>query len=218
MKKQHVLIFSTLLLLIIVVTSTYLFRGSQDNKVAQTTDIKKDSQLVRWTSPKQGSNKAKVTLVEFLDPACETCSQFHPFVKKLLASHPGKLKLVVRHAPFHHGSDVMVKILEAAKVQGKYWETLEVMLKTQPYWTSNHKAQPEQFFKYLPSIGLNEEQIRKGMDSPGIAILVEQDIADTIGLGIKKTPGFFVNGKPLSRFGYDELQNLVESEIRKNYQ
>jgi hypothetical protein len=37
---------------------------------------------------------------------------------------------LIRYAPFHDGADYFVKILEAAKKQGKYWETLDIMYRT----------------------------------------------------------------------------------------
>jgi protein-disulfide isomerase len=46
---------------------------------------------------------------------------------------------------------------------------------------------------------------------------VQQDLEDAKNLQVNKTPGFFVNGKPLVKFGYKQLQELVESEIRRNY-
>ena len=55
------------------------------------------------------------------------------------------------------------------------------------------------------------------MNDPEIAGLIQQDLADAKTLNVRKTPGFFVNGKPLSRFGYQQLQELVESEINKYY-
>ncbi len=218
MKKQRVLIFSSVFLLLCMALVAFVYKSSDENTTVQITATENGPELIRWYSPKKGSSKAKVTLVEFLDPACGTCRQFHPFVKKLLASHPEKLRLVVRHAPFHQGSEDMVKILLAAKLQGKYWETLEIMLQTQDNWTTNHKAQPEKIWKYLADIDLDIDKLRTDMETPRIAKRVEQDITDTIGLGVKKTPGFFVNGKPLNRFGYQELQDLVETEIRTNYQ
>jgi len=42
---------------------------------------------------------------------------------------------------------------------------------------------------------------------------IKQDIADTKTLGITKTPEFIVNGKPLKRFGYKELEELITSEL-----
>ena len=59
----------------------------------------------RKNAPSKGPNDAKVTIVEFFDPACETCAIFHPFVNSLIEQHPGKVKVVMRYAPFHRGSN-----------------------------------------------------------------------------------------------------------------
>lgn len=42
-------------------------------------------------------------------------------------------------------------------------------------------------------------------------------MADARALGVTKTPGFFVNGRPLPRFGLEELQTLVKEELRGAY-
>ena len=152
-----------------------------------------------------------------MDPACETCAAFTPFVKQMMNANPGKIKLVLRYAPFHDGADYFVKILEAAKKQGKYWETLDVMYKSQPYWASHHNPQPQKIWNFLPAAGLDIEQIRKDMNDPAIVKLIEQDMADAKTLNVRKTPGFFANGKPLQTFGYKQLQELVQSEITANY-
>ena len=64
-----------------------------------------------------GPDDAKVVLVEFLDPECEACRAFHPFVKQLMADYSGKIKLVVRYAPFHGSSKYVVRVLEAARLR-----------------------------------------------------------------------------------------------------
>ena len=132
-------------------------------------------------------------------------------------SYPGKIKLVIRYAPFHDGADYFVKILEAAKKQGKYWETLDIMYRSQKYWASHHDPQPAKIWQFLPKAGLNIEQLRKDMDDPAIVKIIEQDLADTKTLNVQKTPGFFANGKPLQEFGYRQLQQLIESELKANY-
>ena len=125
--------------------------------------------------------------------------------------------LVIRYAPFHDGADYFVKILEAAKKQGKYWETLDVMYKTQRYWASHHNPRPQLIWRYLPRAGLDLQKIRKDMTDPEIVKIINQDLADAKTLNVRKTPGFFVNGQPLSSFGYRQLKNLVDSEISKFY-
>ena len=109
------------------------------------------------------------------------------------------------------------ELIEAAKKQGKYWETLNVMYKSQPYWASHHNPQPERIWQFLPQAGLNLEKIKKDMNDPAIAKLIKQDLADAKTLNVRKTPGFFVNGKPLQTFGYQQLLQLVQTEIRANY-
>jgi protein-disulfide isomerase len=175
------------------------------------------STFVREHSQTLGSDDAKVYLVEFMDPACETCAAFSPFVKQMMDAYPGKIQLVLRYAPFHEGADYFVKILEAAKRQGKYWETLDVMYRTQPDWASHHNPQPQKIWQFLPKAGLDIARIKNDMNDSVIARLIEQDLADAKTLNVRKTPGFFVNGKPLQTFGYQQLQQLVQSEISANY-
>ncbi|MCI5212615.1 MAG: disulfide bond formation protein DsbA, partial [Candidatus Electrothrix sp. ATG2] len=133
-------------------------------------------------------------------------------------ANPGKIKLVMRYAPFHEGADYVVKMLEAARKQGKYWETLEIMYKYQPLWASHHNPQSQFLWSVLPEAGLNLEQLGKDINSPEIAQLIKQDLADAKTLNVRKTPGFIVNGKPLQSFGYNQLIELVETEIQAVYQ
>jgi protein-disulfide isomerase len=72
-------------------------------------------------------------------------------------------------------------------------------------------------WQFLPKVGLDIERLKKDMNDPAIAKLIEQDLADAKTLNVKKTPGFFANGKPLQRFGYQQLQQLVQSELMANY-
>jgi len=175
------------------------------------------STFVREHSQTLGSADAKVLLVEFMDPACETCAAFSPLVKQIMADNPGKIKLVLRYAPFHDGADYFVKILEAAKNQGKYWETLKVMFNSQSEWASHSNPQPKKIWQFLPAAGLDLDRIKHDMNDPEIAKRIEQDIADARTLNVRKTPGFFVNGKPLETFGSKQLYQLIQSEINAAY-
>jgi len=216
MKKRNIVLFSSIFLVLLFVLGVFLYKSQQAKKIGFMAR-ENASIFVREYSQTLGSDDAKVYLIKFSDPACETCSAFHPFVKKLMAVNPGKIKLVLRYAPFHDGADYFVKILEAAKKQGKYWETLDIMYRTQGHWASHHKPQPQLIWRFLPRAGLDLAKIRKDMTDPEIEKIIKQDLADAKSLNVRKTPGFFVNGKPLTSFGYKQLQKLVESEIHANY-
>ena len=214
---KYALVGSACLVLILAfVIGSNFYKDKQAEKYGFMAD--KNAELfVRDHSQSRGSDDAKVYLVEFMDPACETCAAFSPFIKKIMAANPGKIKLVIRYAPFHDGADNFVKILEAAKMQGKYWETLDLMFQTQHIWASHHNYQPEKLWGILPRAGLDVEQIRKDMHDPAIAKIIEQDMADVKTLNVQKTPGYFVNGRPLQVFGYRQLQDLIQSELNAQY-
>ena len=215
--KYIIFAFSCLVLFVVFIFASTFYKDKQTEKLSFMAQ-ENASVFVRDHSQTLGSEDAKVYLIEFMDPACETCAAFFPFVKQIMQANPGKIKLVLRYAPFHDGADYFVKILEAAKKQGKYWETLDVMYKSQPYWASHHNPQPQKIWQFLPKAGLNLEQIKKDMTDPAIVKLIEQDLADAKTLNVQKTPGFIVNGKPLQTFGYQQLQELIQSEINAAYQ
>lgn len=207
----------TCLVLIGIFAATSLY---YKNQLAQKYDFlaqNNASTFIRDHSATLGSSDAKVFLVEFMDPACETCAAFSPLVKQIMEANPGKIKLVLRYAPFHEGADYFVKILEASKKQRKYWETLDVMFKSQPYWTSYHKALPEKIWPIMANAGLDIDKLKKDMKDPAYDKLIEQDLADAKTLNVRKTPGYFVNGKPLVTFGRQQLYDLIQSEINAQY-
>ena len=214
--KALIFILSGVMMLIIFAVGSFLFKGQQADKI-ESLAIKNASVFVREHSQTLGSADAKVVITEFLDPGCETCRAFAPFVKSAIDTYPGKIRLVIRYAPLHQGADYMVKVLEAARKQGKYWETLQVMYDTQPYWASHSNPQPQFIWNFLPEAGLDIDRLKTDMDDPDIARLIQQDIADAKALNVTKTPGFFVNGKPLVTFGYEPLKALIESELNMHY-
>lgn len=216
MKKKFKVSTLAALLLIGFAIAMLVYNEQKSNEL-NATAAKNASLLVRDYSPSIGNRNAKVTIVEFFDPACETCKAFHPFVKHLMSSNPGKIRLVVRYLPLHKGSDYVVKLLEAAKLQNKFWQALGATYNSQSAWASHGNPQPEKLWSLLRGVGLNEKRAKHDMQSQTIAQHIQQDMADARQLQVTKTPGFFVNGKPLVRFGSEQLQQLVESEIRNSY-
>lgn len=212
MTRKNLFIVSAALLLLAFVVATLIY-NSERSEQSKAAAGAKTALLLRFHAPSLGPSDAKVQIVEFLDPACETCRQFYPLVKSLLAANPDKIRLTVRHVAFHNGSDVVVKILEAAKKEGKYWQTLEAVLASQPNWAINHTVRPELLWAHLDGLGLNLDQIRKDMNDPEIARRIELDRTDAISLGVSKTPEYFVNGRQMPTFGYEQLRKLVQEEL-----
>ncbi len=214
MKRKSLLITAAVVLVVALVAAGLVYQSRQGDAARA---LARQTLLVRAHAPTVGPPEAKVHIVEFLDPACETCRNFYPFVKRMMAANPGKIRVSVRYAPFHKNSDYVVKVLEATRKQGKYWESLEALLNSQPSWAPNHTPQPDLVWAQLGGLGLDLDRVRQQTFDADIAQLVQQDIADARALGVTQTPEFFVNGKPMPSFGYDQLTTLVDGALRKEY-
>jgi protein-disulfide isomerase len=212
--QKKTLALTTLTLLAVIAIGAWWYASNQ-NPSGQATVAVDRSALIRPHSPSLGRADAPVVIVEFLDPACETCRTFYPMVKQLMAQHPDRIRLVVRYAPFHKGSDKVVAVLEAARRQGKFWPSLEALLASQQDWASNHTAKVDLAWKYLEPIGLNMEQLAIDLTAPDVKQAVAQDLADANTLGVSQTPEYFVNGRPLPSFGFEQLRQLVAEEVAK---
>lgn len=213
MKQKTVLLATAALLLLVFASATLIYKRSQAAAAIQLA-AQHSALLVRSHSPTLGADDASVVIVEFFDPACGTCQAFHVPLLHLLQKHPGKIRLVLRWAPFQVGSEQIVALLEAARRQDKFWPVLDVLMETQDEWKPLHEAELELAWKHLAGLGLDLDRLRRDMADPGITSRIKQDEDDATLLKVDTTPTFYVNGQPLPGFGFNVLMQTVETALR----
>ncbi|MDP1889813.1 MAG: thioredoxin domain-containing protein [Gemmatimonadaceae bacterium] len=213
MKQKNLFIGAAAALVVMFAGASMMYTSSKSTTPAAIPQANQAA-LVRSHAATVGPADAPVTIVEFLDPACETCATFYPMVKDMMAANPGRIRIVYRWAPFHNGSQDVVAMIEAARKQDKLWPALEALLATQAEWSPGHTPQAAAAWKQLEGLGLNREQMIADMASPEIAQLIAQDLADAASLNVTMTPEFFVNGKPLPSFGWEQLKQLVDEALQ----
>jgi len=175
------------------------------------------SVVERQGAPVKGPTDARVTIVEFFDPACGTCADFYPLVKQLIEQYPGKVRVMLRYAPLHTGSDQVVKMLEAAHLQGKFWPALELLFKNQQRWVVNHVSQPMRARGILNGLAMDHKKLDADMNQSAVVQATQQDVEDGHALKVQATPEFFVNGRPLPSFGFQQLSQLVKEAVADSY-
>lgn len=173
-----------------------------------------DERLIRTDSPTLGSENAAVTLVEFLDPECESCRAFYPDVKRILKEYEGRIRFVVRYMTFHSNSVLAAQATEAAGTQGKYWEMQEMLFAKQSEWGHNSEPQRALMIKYAQELGLDVEKFSASLTNLFVLQKIERDKQDGIALGVTGTPTFFVNGKKLQSLSYDELRAQIDTQLK----
>ncbi len=213
MKKQRTVAIVVLVTVAVFASAAYLYtRDEAKNQAAQPGPG--NIVLAPADAPVIGPANAPVTIVEFFDPSCEACRAAYPFVKDLLRSYPNDVRLVIRYAPFHQGSDEAVRILEAARKQGKYEPVLEAILTYQPEWAGHGAPDLNRAWEVAGTAGLDLDRARSDAASPDITRLLDRDVADLKAANIQQTPTFFVNGKPLPSLTAQDFSNLVQTEVQ----
>lgn len=204
-----------------------LYNSSTENRqVTTNSNTNKPSAinteaLVRPDSYTLGSADAPVTIVEFLDPECESCAAFNPIVKKVLKEYEGKAKLVVRYMPLHPNSLTAATFIEAAGEQGKYWQAEDLLFEKQPEWGTKH-GQPSAnqadintlFKKYAAELSLDMNKMNSAFAENKFAAKIERDKKDGQSLGVRQTPTVFVNGRKLARLDETALKSLIDEGLK----
>ena len=212
--RRSLVAVAVVVLVLGLVAAAFLYESDSTESV-QAEAAARQAALASQHSPTLGDQGAKVHIVEFLDPACETCALFYPMVKQWMAQMPGEIRLSIRHVAFHTGADYAVRILEASRKQDKYWQTLEALLASQQQWTQHHTVRPDRIGPAIAGVGLNMEQLMVDMDAMDVLARIEQDKKDAILLKVSATPEYFVNGRPLPSFGQQQLADLIREELSK---
>jgi len=160
---------------------------------------------------------ATTTLVEFGDYECPACGVYAPYVKQLLTDFAGKITFVFRNYPLpqHKNALISAYAVEAAGLQGKYWQMHEKMYATQNDWV-NLNDPKNTFVGYAQNLGLNVDKFTADMDSSQIKDLVQSDMSDGNAVGLTETPTFYLNNLKINITGsYDQFKNLIQIVIPK---
>jgi protein-disulfide isomerase len=215
MKNKKLVGITLFVLVVLFIALSYLYKDSQNNKESSLVSSNTTS-LVKQESISFGENKQNVTVVEFLDPECESCALFYPIMRKLYKEHYSDIKLVIRYLANHKNSKFAIQLLEASREQNKYEEVLSIMFEKQPIWAEHNNEKPELLWTFLGQIdGLNIDKLKEDMKNPKIDELLNNDAKDAKALEVRGTPTVFVNNKKLQRLSEKDLFDLVETEIYK---
>lgn len=210
-KKVQLIIFPIIGLIILSLLAGYFMEAQK--KQARLDSM--PSNLLREDNYKKGFAGAKVLVVEFFDPECESCAAFYPTVEKILADYPNDIEFVARYMLYHGNSAIAALALEGAGKQKKYWEMYDLLLKRPDEWAHRKESVEPIFEKYAQELGLNIEEFNKSYADSALKEKLTQDISDAKSLGVTGTPTFFINGKPLQKISYSDLKSAIEDELAK---
>lgn len=158
----------------------------------------------------KGEADAKFQIEVFYDFQCPSCASFHPILRKIEEKHGDNVRIVVRHfpLPIHDKAYEAALAVEAAGMQGKFWEMSDLLLTNQTRW-ANSKDFHVRFIRYAKMLDLDIERFNQ--DRAGIAARgrVNLDIQRGKSVEINSVPSVILNGKLLSYAEASELDKII---------
>lgn len=163
-----------------------------------------------------GNKDAKVVLIEYGDFQCPGCKSMAPTLKDIATKYEDSLAVVYRNFPLtasHPNARAAAASAEAAGLQGKYWEMLDLLFAQQDSWAAADVSQRNDIFtSYARELGLDTDKFAEDTASQEVAKKIDFDVALAKKSNVVGTPTFIINGETID---YRSSDNGLEDAVKE---
>jgi protein-disulfide isomerase len=155
-----------------------------------------------------GERNAPVTIVEFGDYQCPACAALHADLNRLLAEHPGRVRIVYRHFPLtriHEFAQLAAEAAECAAVQGTFGPMHDAL------FARSKEIGVEPWSAFAAKAGVKDTaELDRCVREHRTADVVNRDAKLARALGATGTPALIVAGRLIpGRPPYEALEQLA---------
>jgi Na+/H+ antiporter NhaA len=139
----------------------------------------------------RGPLDAPLSLVEYGDVECAFCGAATGVVAELRERYGERLQYVFRHLPLedkHPHARLAGEALEAAGVQGRFWEMHDRLFAEQD------RLELDDLVGHAQALGLDAERFLEALREGVHEAAIDADVESAERSGVTGTPTFFVNG------------------------
>lgn len=185
-------------------------------KITATKAGERDDAGYHLNTPKQGAP----TVTLYTDYQCPYCAKAEPAYEKVAKDLEGTMNVTVRNMPLssHKNAVPAAQAVQAAELQGKHLEMANKLFQTQDSWKGITDKQTELrglFLSYAQELGLDTEKFKTDLVDPKTLELIKGDFEYGHKIGVKGTPQFVVNDKPLENVDSSTSAEDMAKEFKK---
>jgi protein-disulfide isomerase len=136
-----------------------------------------------------GAPDSPITLTWFSDLQSALSLKATLLVRKIIDSHPGKIRLVFKNRPLEIHPEAMLlhEAALAANAQGKFWQMHDLII------ASPQKDTRQDVMAYAQRIGLDMERFQNDLNSRKYRPVIERDMQEAQRRAVLGSPVFFLN-------------------------
>ena len=172
----------------------------------------KASHLISLQDPYLGNPGSDVVVVEFFDPNCPHCQEFHSTMKELVSRYEDEVLFYMKPYPLWDYSIPQLVALRLAARQGKFYEMLDKQFAHQERGGLSN----DELAELAGEIGMDEGQFARQLQSEAIRQEVLKQKERLNQAGISSTPTLAIGKRVFSRQShyFTCLSRLVEEELQ----
>lgn len=172
---------------------TLMFVAAQLAPAARAEDDAVDRYVVEIAgAATRGTAYAPITIVEFSDFSCQFCVRVQTTLSQLDRLYPGLIRHVFRHNPLDLAEGTLAaEAAAAAQRQGKFWPMHDRL------FAAMGRVDRSTVERFARELGLDLIQFGADLDRGSHLAQIRADAAAVTKLGVRGTPYFFINGRPL---------------------
>ena len=213
-----VLIVGVLALLVVSSKNTSLDVSKINTDTVQTAN-NQNGNIGDHINGKSGS---KVTLIEYGDYQCPGCGEINPTIEAVVTAYKDKIQFVFRNFPLtsiHQNAKSAAGAVEAAGLQGKYWEMHDKIYAAQSDWENlSGNDLISMFSSYASDLNLDTAKLKADMASTAVNDKITYDQALGNKLKLNSTPTFYLDGVKLEPAIWSDktkLESALNDELNK---
>ncbi|MEO1439093.1 MAG: DsbA family protein [Chloroflexota bacterium] len=164
--------------------------------------------------PFLGNPDGEIVIVEFSDFLCGFCGRFASETLPVLMDEYGdQVRFVYRDFPVINpsASPVVALAAECAQDQGQFWEYHDLL-----FANTAQISGPESLFSFADELGMDIDQFQGCFEDATHMAEIEADSAYARELGLRGTPGFFVNGRFINgAVPIETFRQVIDAELER---
>ena len=185
--------------------------GSAESAQCELDDSKtplqdQGSSLVGFQDITEGSTESGVTVVEYFDPNCPHCKDFHQVMKKVVEAHRDEVRFVYKPFPLRRSSLPEIQALYVAAQSDKFAEMLEAQYARQGPGGIGMKD----LRAIAKEIGLDPNVLNKRLEQNEYRNQVLQQRKQAVKIGVDSTPTVLINGHFVESRTQECLNTFIE--------
>jgi len=166
-----------------------------------------------------GKTDSKVVLVEYGDFQCPSCGKAHPQIKAITEEYKDQILFIFRNLPLtsiHPNARAAAAVVEAAGLQGRYWEMHNLVFESQSEWSNaDSTKRTEIFTEYAVQLALDKNKFLADLENESVKKKISFDEALFKKSGYEKsTPTFVLNGTKLNDETAGKVVNGSTTELK----